>query len=157
MASTPNWSMMLGRATASIVELSGTSTAPLATPSMAGLSSRARRASVTGGGRSRSSRRAPRGARRRCAVVASPVPTTAGSANSRATTAACDSTPPVSVMSPPAIANNGTHDGFDDGQTMMSPAWTAPKSAWPSVTRAGPRTIPAEAPVPRISSASVEV
>ena len=56
-------------------------------------------------------------------------------------------------MSPPAIANSGTHDGFDDGQTMMSPGWTAPKSSWVSVTRAGPRTIPAEAPVPRISSA----
>ena len=25
------------------------------------------------------------------------------------------------VMSPPAMANSGTHDGFDDGQTMMSP------------------------------------
>ena len=30
----------------------------------------------------------------------------------------------MSVMSPPAMAaNNGTHDGFDDGQTMTSPGW----------------------------------
>ena len=35
----------------------------------------------------------------------------------------------------------------------MSPGWTDPKSSWVRVTRAGPRTIPAEAPVPRISSA----
>ena len=48
-----NSSMTLGSATASIVELSGTSTAPLATPSMAGLSSRARPGAVTGGARSR--------------------------------------------------------------------------------------------------------
>ncbi len=86
-------------------------------------------------------------------VVASPVPTTAGSSNSRATTAACESTPPVLVMRPPAIANSGTHDGFDEGQTMMSPGWTAPKSSWVRVSRAGPRAMPAEAPVPRISSA----
>ena len=63
----------------------------------------------------------------------------------------------MSVMRPPAIAKSGTQDGFDDGQTMMSPAWTAPKSAWVSVSRAVPRTVPAEAPVPRSSSGSVEV
>ena len=119
-----------------MVELSGTRTAPLATPSIAGPS---RRAATLG-----RSQQAHDPARpvdlHQSAVgdprVASPVPTTAGRANSRATTAACDRTPPVSVISPPAIAKSGTHDGFDDGQTMMSPGWTAPKSSGVSVSRA---------------------
>ena len=51
-------------------------------------------------------------------VVASATPTTAGRANSRATTAACESTPPVFVTSPPAIVKTGTQDGFEDGLTI---------------------------------------
>ena len=155
-ASTSNWSMMLGRATASMVELSGTRIAPLAIPNIAGLSSRASRGPLTGGARSRWCRRSRPDARRRSASSRRPSRRPPAGANSRATTAACDSTPPVLVTSPPAIAKSGTHDGFDDGQTMMSPGWTAPKSSWVRVTRAGPRTTPAEAPVPRISSATVD-
>ena len=52
------------------------------------------------------------------------------------------------VTRPPAIVKIGTHDGFEDGQTMMSPGSIRPKSSCESVTLAGPRTTPAEAPVP---------
>ena len=132
----PRWnsSMIPGRATASIVELSGTRIEPLATPSMSGV----RRRSPA-----RRSREADAGHRRwtvpvvpsisscrpsAIRVVASPAPTTAGSPNSRATTAACDRIPPVFVTRPAAIVNTGTQDGFEEGQTMMSPARIRPKS-----------------------------
>ena len=117
-ASTPKSSMMLGRATASIVELSGTSTEPLATPSIAGpMQPRPTRP----GHRRRTipvlpSSSTSRPSAIRC--VASPVPTTAGRANSRATTAACDRTPPVLVIEPagdreerhPGRVRRGAHD-----------------------------------------------
>jgi len=40
-------------------------------------------------------------------------------------------------------------DGFEDGATMTSPGLTLPKSCGPRMTRAVPRAIPADAPVPR--------
>ena len=44
-------------------------------------------------------------------VVPTLVPTTAGRPNSRATIALCDSTPPTSETTAPAIENSGTHGG----------------------------------------------
>ena len=37
---------------------------------------------------------------------------------------------------------------------MMSPGWTRPKSSGPSTTRAGPLTMPGDAPVPRTMASS---
>ena len=156
-ASTPKSSMMLGRATASIVELSGTSTEPLATPEHR----RAEQPRPTRPGHRRrtipvlpsSSTSRPSAIR----VVASPVPTTAGRSNSRATTAACDRTPPVSVISPPAIANSGdprrVRRRADDDVAGLDRPEIVLGAGSPG---RGPRTIPAEAPVPRSSSGSVD-
>mgnify|MGYP003289707394 CR=1 FL=1 len=62
--------------------------------------------------------------------------------------------PPVFVTRPPAIEKSGTQDGFEEGAMMMSPGWTRPKSSGPSTTRAGPLTVPADAPVPRTIASS---
>ena len=58
------------------------------------------------------------------------------------------------VTRPPAIEKSGTHDGFDEGATMMSPGCTRAKSWGPNTIRAGPRARPAEAPVPRTIASS---
>src|SRR4029077_5914260 len=71
-------------------------------------------------------------------------------------TAAWDRMPPVFVTRPAAIVKTGTQDGFDDGQTMMSPARLRPKSDGLRAILAGPRTMPGEAPVPRSRLASPE-
>src|SRR5688500_7809058 len=69
-------------------------------------------------------------------------PSTAGIPCSRATIAACDSTPPVSVTKPAARANSGVHAGSVDPHTTMSPGITRVKSAGPRSTRAGPVAAP---------------
>ena len=127
--SIPNSSMMLGSATASIVELSGTSTAPLATPSIAGLRSRAV-------ARYRHSRRTEPAA----AVeldqpsIRDPRRRVAGPDDGGQAELACHDRGVREHAAgvgdePPAIAKSGTQEGFDDGQTMMSPCWTRAKSA----------------------------
>ena len=54
-------------------------------------------------------------------VVASGTPTTAGMPYSRATTAPCEITPPISMTSAPAVMNSGVQPGSVDGATRISP------------------------------------
>src|ERR1700690_4191217 len=62
-------------------------------------------------------------------VVAQPVPTTAGMRYSRATTALCDNTPPVSVTTAQAVANSGVQGGTVDSATSTDPACSLLASA----------------------------
>ena len=65
-------------------------------------------------------------------VVATWVPTTQGIAYSRAQIAECESSPPMSVTTPPAIAKRGVQGGAVLRQTRISPACSVslPASEW---------------------------
>src|SRR2546425_7412158 len=56
--------------------------------------------------------------------VALDVPTTAGMANSRDTTAGCEVTPPASVTSPTIFVKRTTQAGLVIRQTRISPSFT---------------------------------
>src|SRR5439155_2176924 len=56
--------------------------------------------------------------------VAIEVPTTAGTPNSRATTAGCEATPPASVTRPAIFVNRTTQAGLVIWQTRISPSLT---------------------------------
>src|SRR6266566_4812414 len=87
-------------------------------------------------------------------LVASPVPTTAGMPYSRATIAACDIEPPMSETAALILPNTGAQLGAVTGQTRISPSRTSPIWLTSVSTRAGPSTIPEEAPQPRIAPLS---
>src|SRR5271165_3969438 len=87
-------------------------------------------------------------------LVASPVPTTAGMPYSRATIAACDIEPPMSETAALILPNTGAQLGAVTGQTRISPSRISPIWLTSVSTRAGPSTMPEEAPQPRISPSS---
>src|SRR5271165_146634 len=87
-------------------------------------------------------------------LVASPVPTTAGMPYSRATIAACDIEPPMSETAALILPNTGAELGAVTGQTRISPSRISPIWLTSVSTRAGPSTMPEEAPQPRISPSS---
>src|SRR5262245_42144644 len=90
------------------------------------------------------------------AVVATFVPTTAGSPSSRATIAVWESTPPTSDTTAPAIESNGTQGGNVISTTMISPS-SSSAVAWLSErqTRAGPVKSPGEPATPLSTFGSV--
>nr|WP_259299887.1 hypothetical protein [Streptomyces aurantiacus] len=75
-------------------------------------------------------------------VVASSRARTAGSPSSRATIAAWESRPPVSVTTAATTPNNGVHAGSVVRHTSTSPDRTRPKSPGPRTTRTGPTAQP---------------
>jgi hypothetical protein len=86
--------------------------------------------------------------------VAISVPTTAGSPYSRATTAAWQRIPPVSVTNAASDGNNGVQAGVVVVQIRTSPPETRPKSSGLATTRAMPVAVPDEAAVPTMRSPS---
>ena len=84
-------------------------------------------------------------------------PTTAGIPRSRATMAACASTPPVSVTTADATDSSGVHDGSVVRHTSTSPGRSPPAPAGSVTTRATPRARPRLAGVPRSSTAPAGV
>jgi hypothetical protein len=74
--------------------------------------------------------------------VASRVPTTPGMPYSRATIAACDSKPPLSVTIAPSSGSKMLNASVVDSVTSTSPRWMRPNSAGPDTRRAGPSQTP---------------
>jgi hypothetical protein len=70
--------------------------------------------------------------------VASRVPTTPGMPYSRATIAACDSRPPLSVTMPPSSGSRMLNASVVDSVTNTSPLAIWPNSDGPETRRAGP-------------------
>jgi len=93
--------------------------------------------------------RAPSGS----VVVASGTASTAGRPCSRATMAAWESMPPVSVITAAATPNSGVQAGSVVRHTRMSPGWTRAKSPGPWMRRTGPVARPGLAGVPVRSAA----
>src|SRR4051794_28307361 len=110
-------------------------------PTIGGISSRSRRTSPVAPS---TCTRAPSGITR----VATSAPTTAGSPYSRATTAAWQRMPPVSVTRPASDGKSGVQAGVVVVHTRTSPLETRPKSSGPRTTRASPVATPDEAGVP---------
>ena len=69
--------------------------------------------------------------------LASPVPSTAGMPNSRATIEPWARTPPTSVISPRVRENSGVHAGVVVGHTRIVPGSILEKSAGERMTLAG--------------------
>ncbi|SCL70410.1 hypothetical protein GA0070608_4327 [Micromonospora peucetia] len=82
------------------------------------------------------------------AVIASGTANTAGRPSSRATIAACESRPPVSVTTAATTPNSGVHAGSVVRHTSTSPGRTSAKSSGPRTTRAGPAASPGLPGVP---------
>jgi hypothetical protein len=74
--------------------------------------------------------------------VASRVPTTPGMPYSRATIAACDSSPPLSVTMPPSSGSRMLKASVVDSVTSTSPWLMRPNSDGPETRRAGPSQTP---------------
>src|SRR5690606_39663027 len=74
--------------------------------------------------------------------IAPRTPRTAGMPYSRATIAAWDSTPPVSVTTPAAMRSSGVQAGSVYGQTRTSPGRTRAKSPGPRTILAAPVALP---------------
>ena len=80
--------------------------------------------------------------------MTSRTPSTAGMPYSRATMAACDSSPPVSATTAEAEANSGVQAGSVAWQTRTSPGRRRVNSAGPAMTRTGPEMTPGLAATP---------
>lgn len=73
---------------------------------------------------------------------------------SRATIAAWESAPPVSVTTAAAMPSKGVHAGSVNGQTRMSPGRTLAKSSGPRTTRTVPVAVPGLPGVPANAAGS---
>src|SRR4029077_2640731 len=80
--------------------------------------------------------------------VATEVPITAGIANSRDSTAACEVSPPASVTRPAILVKSATHAGLVIWHTTMSPLRTWSNPSVVSTTRATPSPTPGDPPRP---------
>src|SRR6266699_2993358 len=89
-------------------------------------------------------------------LVADEVPMTAGMANSRASTAACEVRPPASVTRPAILVKRATQAGFVIWQTTMSPLRTWSNCSTVKTTRAMPSMTPGEPPRPSMWLSTLE-